>query len=380
MTLRGQTGKESLKFMKYRREEVCAREVFRAPYVWQERDGVLEACMPGAYLRFAAEGSELLGVGIDRRFNRGCPANSMPVVEYFVDGGPVGTAQIPPPEPDAPDEYPLILAEGLDPAVPHTAEFHFRAANLMLDRWSDQKTHLRIGGVLIGEKARLRNAPRRSRLAIGFGDSITEGVGAVKRFSGWDDLSANRAPGSWFPLACSVLDCEYGQLGTGGQGVVRDSPAMPALRHTWSRYSEQASRLNGGLLLPEPDYFFCAMGTNDFKTDISEPLDIEAEAGEWLRAVRRACPRAWIFWLVPPLGMHDGEIGRAVEALRAAGDDRVFRIDTASLRAGFDRRAKPSRYADDGIHPNGDGAARLGALTAAAVRAMLERGGETHFQ
>lgn len=69
-----------------------------------------------------------------------------------------------------------------------------------------------------------------------------------------------------------------------------------------------------------------------------------------------------------------------LEALRAAGDDRVFRIDTASLRAGFDRRAQPSRYADDGIHPNGDGAARLGALAAAAVRALLERGDKTHVQ
>ncbi len=361
--------------MELRREKINAAEVFRAPYVWQEVNGSIDACMPGAYLRFAATDSDAMGVVIDRSANRACPAISMPMVEFFVDGGPVKTFQIPPPADGDADEFVLIFAENLDPAQIHTAEIHFRSANLMLDRWSSPLTHLRLSGVLIGRGAQLSMATRRSRLAIGFGDSITEGIGAAKPFTGWHDLSASRAQSSWFPLACAALDCEYGQLGTGGQGLVNGSEKiMPPLLHTWSRYSATASRLNDdGLLLPEPDLVFCAMGTNDFYQDITEPRDIEKDAEAWLRAVRSACPAALIFWLIPPLGMHEGEIFRAVVRLREEGDERIFCIDTAPFRHGYDAASKPSRYADDGVHPNAEGAALLGALAAATVRAELAK-------
>ncbi|MFA5206639.1 MAG: hypothetical protein WC708_19745, partial [Lentisphaeria bacterium] len=47
----------------------------------------IEATMPGAYLRCAAR-TTTLGVVIDATANQGCPAASMPVVEYSVDDGP----------------------------------------------------------------------------------------------------------------------------------------------------------------------------------------------------------------------------------------------------------------------------------------------------
>jgi hypothetical protein len=55
---------------------------------------------------------------------------------------------------------------------------------------------------------------------------------------------------TWFPLVCGGLNCEYGQLGTGGQGMVRPIE-IPPLPQTWDRFDATTSRLTDGLLLPE---------------------------------------------------------------------------------------------------------------------------------
>src|ERR1700730_1427509 len=106
-------------------------------------------------------------------------------------------------------------------------------------------------------------------------------------------LGPNNARAAWFPVVCAALDCEYGQLGSGGQGMTR-ALEMPPLGQTWDRYDATTSRLTGGLLVPEPDYVFCGMGTNDFEKDIS------ADYTAWLAAVRKACPHAHLFCVVPP--------------------------------------------------------------------------------
>src|SRR5207248_3098881 len=69
-----------------------------APYVWK-RTGEgpaarAEATMPGAYLRFAFQGSKSIRLLIDGAANKGCPPASMPVVDYSVDDGPFKTTQL----------------------------------------------------------------------------------------------------------------------------------------------------------------------------------------------------------------------------------------------------------------------------------------------
>ena len=66
-------------------------EIFLAPYVWH-RTGVgpaarAEATMPGAYLKATCQGTRGIGVLIDGTANDGCPAESMPVIEYSIDEG-----------------------------------------------------------------------------------------------------------------------------------------------------------------------------------------------------------------------------------------------------------------------------------------------------
>jgi lysophospholipase L1-like esterase len=139
----------------------------------------------------------------------------------------------------------------------------------------------------------------------------------------------------------------------------------PPLPQTWDHYDPETSRLANGLLVPEPDYVFCMMGTNDHVRDgdaFTLP-PIREDYEKWVVAVRKACPQALIFCVVPPLGWHGEEIAALVAARNKAGDKRVFLIETAPVKDGYNVLGVTA-YAEDGVHPSGYGNAVLGALVA----------------
>jgi len=357
-----------------RRSSIALPEIVFSPYGWLRfgagEGASFEAMMPGAYLKFAAENTSMLGVFVDFSINRGCPAHSMPVIEYSVDNKPFKTLQLPVAE----KEQLLVLAEGLSLNQAHCLDFHFRAADLCQKRWDSSAGHLRLSGIALASQARLLPIPARPKKALGFGDSITEGVGTESHFTSWQKLEANRAGSSWFPLVCSALDCEYGQLGTGGQGIVSSTEAMPSLLETWDHYDGSHSRLAEGLLLPEPDYVFCCMGTNDFRdNNTKKPYDITNAYSRWLSAVRKSCPSSTVFCIIPPFGWHCEEIQAAVSSRNKEGDSKVYLIDTAPLKSGFDPENKPSRLAYDGCHPSLYGNALLAALIAVEAQKIIDR-------
>ncbi len=344
-----------------------------APYVWKSTGAGAaaraEATMPGAYLKVKFQGSQSIRLLIDGAANKGCPPASMPVVEYSIDEGPFKTTQLTKTD----DVYPLPLADGLDAGKPHQLEFHFRSANLGPDRWAASTVHLRVAGVQLDAGGSLLPVSLHPRKAIGFGDSITEGVCAEGPCPYYSNLLMNNARVTWFPLVCAALDCEYGQLGTGGQGMVKVGMALPPLPQTWDHYDAATSRLSNGLLLPEPDYIFCAMGTNDFLEDSSKPSNITAAYTGWLAAVRKAAPHAAIFCVTPPLGWHAGEVAAAVAARNQEGDKNVHLIDTAPFKEKFASK-RATQLAPDGVHPSLYGNAILGALIASEAQKVLCKG------
>jgi len=133
-----------------------------------------------------------------------------------------------------------------------------------------------------------------------------------------------------------AMDCEYGQLGSGGWGMSNTKLELPPLCQTWDHYDAFSSRLVKGLLSPEPDYVFCGLGTNDPGLDITRITSAGA-------AVRKACGNASVFCVVPPLGLHRSEIQAAVSARRQAGDSRVHLIDLAALERAFALARVPRR-------------------------------------
>jgi lysophospholipase L1-like esterase len=241
------------------------------------------------------------------------------------------------------------------------------------NRWQASTVHLRLAGFELDDGGSLLNCPIKTKKAIGFGDSITEGVANEGSGPYYSNLMSNNARATWLPLVCNALDCEYGQLGTGGQGMVKPIE-IPPLPQTWDHYDEKTSRLTDGLLTPEPDYIFCAMGTNDHRVIRGEieMLPIGEQYVQWLADVRKACPHAKIFCIVPPLGWHDKEIIEAVAARNKAGDANVHLIDTAPLKSYFSVK-NPTQLAPDGVHPSVFGNAMLGAFIAAETQKILSR-------
>ncbi len=338
-----------------------------APYVWKRsgKDGSARAsaAMPGAYLKAAFLGSTAIGLVVDGAINRGCPAASMPVIEFSVDDGPFKVV----PLVNTEGPYTLAMASGLEAAATHRVDVFLRASDLTQKRWESPMAHLCLVGIALDEGALPVPRLARPKRAIAFGDSITEGVGVDGLFTSWQKLSVNNARETWFPIVCAALDCEYGQLGSGGLGMTRQLN-MPPLRQIWDHHDPATSRLTGGLLLPEPDYVFCSLGTNDYEKDIT------ADYTAWLADVRRACPHALVFCIVPPLGVHKAEIAAAVKQRNIAGDTQVRLIDPARLAPGFRAGKGPTNLAFDGVHPSGYGHALLGALI--AVEAQKATSGE----
>jgi hypothetical protein len=345
--------------------------VFLAPYVWKRggagRSARAEAAIPGAYIKATFRGSAGVRLLIDGAANNDCPPAAMPVVDYSLNRGAFKSVQLT----RTGEVYALPLADGLERGEEQHLEVHMRAAPLMPNRWTTPTVHLRLAGLEIAEGGVMLPVTTRPKRAIGFGDSITEGVCVEGLCPYYSNLMMNNARATWFPVVCAALNCEYGQLGTGGQGMVRPME-IPPLPQTWDHYDAETSRLTDGRLLPEPDYVFCAMGTNDYQGD-GEHLTLPPIADEytrWLIAVRKACPHAMIFCVVPPLGWHGEEIAGLVAARNQVGDRRVFLIDTAPLKGGFSVRGA-TEYAPDGVHPSVHGNAVLGASIAVQVQACL---------
>jgi lysophospholipase L1-like esterase len=348
-------------------------ELALAPYVWKtsgSRDTArAEATMPGAYLKLDFIGSTAVGLLVDGTANDGCSQIAMPVIDYSVDHGAFVSKQLS----RTGEVYSLPLGDGMEAGKQHHVTVYFRSASLAPDRWTKSTHHLRIAGILLDSGGKLVPTPLRPKRAIAFGDSITEGVNLEGNVPYYSNLLMNNARGTWFPIVCAALDCEYGQLGTGGQGMVTTTLQIPPLPQTWEYYDKDSLRLKNGLLQPEPDYIFCEMGTNDFEEHDKKRHNFDITAGylAWLAAVRKSAPHAKIFSITPPLGWHASEVQAAVRSRNQAGDRNVFLIDTAPLGDGFKAGEGATTFAEDGVHPTQYGDAILGAFIAVETQKTL---------
>lgn len=344
-----------------------------APYVWKMTgsglDAKAEAALPGAYFKTIVNGTASVGLVIDGTGNAGCPAGSMPIIDVSIDEGPFAKTQLT----EQGKVYTFHLATGLDATKPHRVSVYMHATGLVPNRWKGSETHLRIVGLEVDKGGTLSAHPKRPKLAMGFGDSITEGVGVDARFPGWDDITPNNARGSWFPFVAQALDCEYGQLGSSGQGLLKPME-MPPLTETWDKYDPDTSRLTNGKLIPEPDYVFCNMGTNDYYLKDNEyaTMDITEAYTTWIKSVRAACPKTHIFCVVPASGVHRETINKVVNSFRKK-DKRVYMIDIASLNDVLTIKGVPTNMAYDGVHPSLHGEGMFGASIAAKAASLLRR-------
>jgi hypothetical protein len=171
-----------------------------SPYTWKISGTGLsaqaEAMMPGAYFRAVFENSSSVSVMIDGSANHDSPLEAMPVVDFSIDGSAFQSIQLK----NKDTIEALQLDQSLDTKIQHQVEFYFRASNLGPDRWKSSATHLRLTGIQLDAQGKLLTCPSRPKLAIGLGDSITEGVCAEGACIYYSNLMMNNARVTWFPL------------------------------------------------------------------------------------------------------------------------------------------------------------------------------------
>ena len=298
---------------------------------------------------------------IDGATNADCPANVLPWLDWSVDRGAVQAKQL-----SGKSLYTLPLATGLDKTKPHEVQIWLRAAGLEEHRWTSTADHLRLAGLALDDGATLSDVTLRPKRLIGFGDSITEGVGVEAYFHSWSDITPNNAEKTWVPLLAGALDCEYGQLGSSGLGMSKPLE-VPPLPQSWNFYDAGHSKLQNGLFVPEPDYIFNNLGTND-----PDDVNIGAIYIQWLADVRKAAPQARLFAVVPLMGKHRDEITAAVKARNDAGDARVYLIDLPELQPWFHYTPDGTALAHEGVHPTGEGHAHFAAHLAMKVQKILD--------
>jgi len=279
------------------------------------------------------------------------------------------------------------LASDLDPAVAYDVEIVIDAPAFGTERWHGglPAAFVRIDGLVIDAGGALEPAPHPAGSpTLLFGDSIGEGAYDL----GIGVTSARSA----FPAVLELaLDSPVGAVCFAGQGLCyRESPDhVPPLFDldpaacTWPWYRAGSSRLRAGCFDPAPARIIICIGTNDgFNAHV--PGDVSGSVVGFLGALRIAAPEAFLHVVIPFGGFSRDALQAGFTAYRgASGDRRATLIDLGpTVAVGLDRdretkmrlmragdtAAERTNRAYDGLHPDRETHAELGARLAAAIR------------
>jgi lysophospholipase L1-like esterase len=328
-----------------------------SPYTWRMDDIAMISVNPGSYLRINFTGtSAALGVDTAALGTASTPAGQYPRVRWSIDAGAWQTAQL------TSGQSSLTLGTGLA-AGAHSLEVHFLAAYYAGDRWTTPVQALRVTGLTLAAGASASAPTPRAGLLIAYGDSITEGAWCdgpptdLTTYATYQD-----ATDSWARHVADALGCEYGIVAFGSQAWSGTGAGnVPPLPDSWDLYSAGQSRLTTGLFSPAPDYVLCNMGANG-------GLASAATLTTWLGDVRAAAGTDARIVIIVPFGQNGvANITSGYNAYVAANpsDNRVHLIDLGTVPGITATSGDPTFRATDGLHPDPQGHALLGAMVAA---------------
>jgi len=320
----------------------------------------MQATAAGAYLKFQVTGTINLAVGIDNLMTSGFPSGDMPIMRYSINGASWVDVQL------GPSQTSLVLSTSLSPGSVYSVEIYFKASsssNGYADVWGSggisPTNVVRINGLTLDSGGSVSAATLRSKRSFHFGDSMLAGEHCNP--DGSDDSTQ-----SWVPLIAQALNCEYGQIGYGGQGweVTGGSNAAP-FNTAYDFYS--AGRSRGGF--SGLDYIFIHHGANDERGSVSG-TSIQSDCHTMLTNLRTLCGSGTVmFIVVPPQGSYASNLAAAVTTYKTgSGDAKVFCLDVTSQ---FPSTAFTltfgglTEWTYDGVHPLIFGHARLAAAYSA---------------
>lgn len=338
----------------------------------------------GAYLKFKAvlTGTGSVQILLDTTTQNGITTNAAEIGYYYTMTTSDYSASS-----TAPASYKLVysastVTQTIGSSLPAgTYEFFVYLKGSALDSTTystgggeanifDQENNVRVVGIRVNSGT-LTTPTIRTNIALVLADSIGGGYYVV----GTTDASTSHdAFYSFVPALMASLDCEYGVVAYGGQGVLKGqgnvtaSDTHPALysataaNKSWDKYRKGVSRttVTGQVT---PNYVFIHAGTNDGATDITTGVT------SLISDMRATWANAYLFFLCNPMRTKASQLSAGVAA---ASDNKAKYIDfpTALYTQG-----KPSVYSSDGAsngtHPNTIGGAVSASVFTNGVKTAL---------
>jgi lysophospholipase L1-like esterase len=200
----------------------------------------------------------------------------------------------------------------------------------------------------------LQATPRPLRPKIEFlGDSITEGVSVWTSHNGqtrkcWRDDARIAYP----TQTAQLLGAEWRQVGFGYLGILKTgNGGVPKANDSFNWIYANVPRDKW-----QADMVVINEGTNDSG---AAAATFRSGYAEYLTTIRTAYPNAKIVALRPFNGSQAAPIKAEVDARNAAGDTRVYYVDTTGWLGSSDYT--------DGLHPNAQGSTKAAQALAAAL-------------
>jgi hypothetical protein len=287
------------------------------------------------------------GTGVSARLDLSHSQGPVTTVTWQVDGGAWMEADV---------AATMKLATGLAPGL-HDVIFMARGMEELQNRWNPPVIASLSFVAFDVEGGALVPTARPNRLKIEFiGDSLTEGVRVVP--DGTDPWHTNGRLA--YPCLTSLaLGAEWRQVGFGHQGILQaghGNVPVPADSFNWVYATVPRDAWVADMVVLN-------QGTND--RDASSTA-FRPEFARYLGIIRAGYPQALIFVLRTFGGYREADIQAEVAVRVAAGDARMFYVDTTGWLLDTDYT--------EGLHPNIVGHMKATAQLVAELRKHIGRG------
>jgi lysophospholipase L1-like esterase len=291
--------------------------------------------------------AQFSGIAIAARFDVSLNQAPIPTLAWRVDQGTWQEGEL---------AASVSLGTGLTSGT-HEVLVMVRGLNENQNRWSPPliSSITFLGFEVTG--GALQSSARLQRTKIEFlGDSITEGINV------WTAVNGQTTP-CWrsdgriaFPSqTAQALAAEWRQVGFGRQGLlIVGNGGVPTANDSFNFIYRDVPRDSW-----QPDMVVLNEGTNDGSA-AAAPFRTAFTA--YVATIRRGYPGAKIVAMRPFNGSQAAPIKAEVDARTAAGDLRIFYVDTTGWLAAADFT--------DGLHPNAQGSAKAAQSLAQALTAI----------
>jgi lysophospholipase L1-like esterase len=287
------------------------------------------------------------GTGVSARFDVTLNQTPNPTLTWRIDAGEWQEGEL---------AATMPLGRGLVEGT-HEVTLMARGLNEFQTRWTPPLvSSLTFLGFDVANGA-LEMSPRPVRTKIELlGDSITEGVNLWPTRTGMD-TPCWRADGrlAYASQTAQALGVEWRQVGFGRQGLlIGGNGGVPTANDAFNFIYQGVPRDEW-----QPDLVTINQGTNDGGATAA---DFRTAYTEFVTTIRAAYPGAKIAAMRPFNGAHAAEIEAEVTARNAAGDARIYYIDTTGWLVAADFT--------DGLHPNAQGSQKATASLVTAIRGI----------